>query len=428
MQMKKAVNQTLFISLFLDTRRTKENGLFPVKLRVFYKPTRKQKLYATKFELSKKDYKSIWLTVKPRQDYKESKKEMQALLSHAEYVAEELQKFTFEIFEKKLFEKASEGHNVFYQYEQIIQELKDKNCFGTAMNYELSRKSLKSFITHRTGKEPLKLLFADISPTWLEKYEQYMTGTMNRSRTTVSMYLRALRTVFNVSISRNEIEPEIYPFFLKKSNNYGYKIPSASGTKKALSKTDLRKLFDAPAKTPEQQKAKDFWFFSYSCNGMNIKDIALLRYKDLNNDSIQFYRAKTINTNKESLKLTTIYLNDFTRSVIEKYGNPDKQVNKFIFSIIDEFQIEYKKHLAVKNFTRFVNQHLKDLATSVGITSDISTYWARHSFATNAIRSGVKMEFVSEALSHRNLKTTQDYFAGFEDIEKRKLSEGIMDF
>jgi site-specific recombinase XerD len=55
--------------------------------------------------------------------------------------------------------------------------------------------------------------------------------------------------------------------------------------------------------------------------------------------------------------------------------------------------------MKVKNFTRFVNQHLKKLAKSLGITEDISTYFARHSFATIAIRSGASMEFVSETLS-----------------------------
>lgn len=428
MQMEKAVNQTLFISLFHDTRRAKGNGLFPVKLRVFYKPNRKQMLYSTKFEMTKTDFKSTWLTVKPRQEYKEQRKEMQGLLSHAENTADRLKKFSFETFEKRLFEKVTEGKNIFYHYQNIILGLREMQSFGTADNYEMSKNSIRGFFKYKTGKEHERILFSEITPKWLEQYEQFMTGQMKRSRTTVSMYLRALRTVFNIAISQNEIEAEQYPFFLKKSNKYGYKIPSVSGVKKALNKEDLRRLFDANPETPEQQKAKDFWFFSYSCNGINIKDIALLRWKDLTGDTIQFYRAKTINTLKENLKPTIIYLNEFTQSVIDTYGAKNRLPNNFIFSILSDEMAEYKKHTSIKNFTRFINQHLKDLATSVGITGDISSYWARYSFATNAIRSGAKMEQVSEALSHRNMKTTQNYFAGFEDSEKRKLATEIMNF
>ena len=429
MQMENPTNQTLFISMYLDTRRAKENGLYPVRLRVFFKPTRKQMLYPTVFEFSKKEFKSTWGTFKPRQEFKDKRREMNSALSNAEQIAEDLKKFTFEAFEKKMFVKANDDEqNVLSQYEQIIQKLKDKNCFGTASNYEMSRKSLKDFVKFKTGKEPVKLNFSEISPIWLDKFENYMTQKKNRSRTTVSMYLRALKTVFNNALSEGEIDTDIYPFYLEKSNRNGYKIPSVSGVKKALNKVELKKLFEAKAITPEQEKAKDFWFFSYSCNGMNIKDIALLRYKDLNDDTIRFLRAKTINTNKENLKPTIIYLNEFTQSIIKKYGSPEKCPNDLIFSIIEDSQIEYKKHTAIKNFTRFVNQHLKVLATSTGITHDVSTYWARHSFATNAIRGGMKMEFVSEALSHRNLKTTQNYFAGFEDGEKRKFSQEIMNF
>ncbi|MDD4156439.1 MAG: tyrosine-type recombinase/integrase [Candidatus Cloacimonetes bacterium] len=81
----------------------------------------------------------------------------------------------------------------------------------------------------------------------------------------------------------------------------------------------------------------------------------------------------------------------------------------------------------MKNFIRLINQHFTNFANNNGISDTISTYWARHSFATNAIRSGASMEFVSEALSHSNLKTTQNYFAGFADEAKKDISNKLMD-
>jgi site-specific recombinase XerD len=188
----------------------------------------------------------------------------------------------------------------------------------------------------------------------------------------------------------------------------------------------LKKLFDAKPKTPEQ--AKDFWFLSYACNGMNIKDIALLKFENIQGDKIIFYRAKTINTSKTDLKPVTVYLNDYINSVIKKYCNKEKEKNEYIFPIISDNLSELTKHTKIKNFTRFINQNLKKLAKSEGLTSDISTYWARHSFATTAIRNGASMEYVMEALSHNNLKTTIGYFAGFEDKDKKEFAGKLMDF
>jgi len=237
------------------------------------------------------------------------------------------------------------------------------------------------------------------------------------------MYLRALRTVFNTAIAEKEITNENYPFGKRM-----YQVPAVKSVKKALTKAELKTLMQAEAKTPEQIKARDFWFFSYICNGMNIKDIALLKYEDLQEGRIIFYRAKTINTAKNDLRPVVVHLTDYAKSIIEKYGNENKAPKQLIFSILNEQQTEKQKFTAVKNFTRFINQNLKKLAKDNNITAEISTYWARHSFATIAIRSGLSMEFVSDALNHSNMNTTQGYFAGFEDGNQKEVMESLMNF
>jgi integrase/recombinase XerD len=96
-----------------------------------------------------------------------------------------------------------------------------------------------------------------------------------------------LRAIFNKAIAENEIRTDIYPFGNKK-----YKIPASKNTKKALSKEQLKKLLEYVPKNEFQKKARSFWFFSYSCNGMNIKDIALLKFKDIQEGAVRFYRAQ----------------------------------------------------------------------------------------------------------------------------------------
>lgn len=263
----------------------------------------------------------------------------------------------------------------------------------------------------------------EVSSQWLNAYEKYMIHTKGRSRTTVAIYLRNLRAVYNMAIKNKEIGAEYYPF--GKDN---YQIPSTRNTKKALSHEELQKLFKAESQNSQQQKAKDFWFFSYSCNGMNIKDVALLRHENIEGDKIVFYRAKTINTTKKDLKPVIAYLTDFSKEVIKKYGSKSKNPKSLVFDIIDDSLSDTDNHWKIKNFTRFINQHIKCLAQHYDISINISTYWARHSFATNAIRKGASMEFVSEALSHSDLRTTQNYFAGFEDSSKKELMDSLMDF
>lgn len=417
------MSSSVFISLYLDTRRSKANGKFPVKLRIFTNTPRIQKLYPTKFALSRSEFQSIWETKRTREEYKDIKREMQSVEQKANQIAGKLSPFTFELFEKKFVRKATDAHNVVWYYQNTIKKLHGEKCFGTASNYEVSLKSLLGFQSFKKGRDIDYLDFHEIDAKWLLKYEQYMTGEKKLSLTTVGIYLRPLRAIFNTAIAEGDIEREVYPFGKRK-----YQIPSPKSVKKALNMQQIRKLFYAKAHNAEQEKAKAFWFFSFACNGMNIKDIALLRYENIDGNRLSFYRAKTRNTTKSDLKLVEAYLTKKPKAVIKKYGNKNTGPKQFVFPILSESQTDLEQFWAIKNFTKFINQHVKNLAESVGITVDISSYWARHSFATNAVRMGKSMEFVSEALSHGDVNTTKAYFAGFEDDDKKDFMEKLMNF
>ena len=217
-------------SIVLDTRREKDNGLFPVKLRVYSTQLQLKKLYATKYDLSKKDFACIWKTEKPRKEYKGIRNELQAIEIRADLVCKTLTPFSFTQFEKKFIRSTGDGADIIYQYEQSIKRLKSNNSISTASNYELSLKSLKDFVLFSKGKLPSKIPFTDITSDWLQKYEGYMINHLKRSRTTVSMYVRALRTIFNTAITDKEIDAELYPFGKNK-----YQPPTVSNVKKALS-------------------------------------------------------------------------------------------------------------------------------------------------------------------------------------------------
>jgi len=406
-----------YITIYLDTRRKNKKGKYPVKLRLYANFSRKQKLYPTPFDFTEEEFHNIWVSPKPRSENKEIKMKLQALEIKANKIASKMDDFSIEEFENQLFSiKPSSPRDITSYYQNAIEMYKRNNQIGTASNYDLSLKSLLEF--HKKKE----FNFRQITPQWLRDYEKYMIEEKNRSQTTVGIYLRPLRAIFNIAIEDKVIDNSYYPFSKRK-----YSIPRPRGTKKALSKEQLKILFDSKPETSEQQKAKDFWFFSYSCNGMNFKDIISLKYKDISDDILTFRRAKTINTNKNQTPVI-VYLNDFTKMVMEKYGNPEKKPDNFIFPIIDHNTTPEQKHRKIQIFIRFVNQHFVKFANKIGIDAKVSTYWARHSFATNAIRSGASMEYVSEALNHTNLNTTRGYFAGFESDKKKEMAKKIMNF
>ena len=411
------------ISIYLDTRRAKANGGYPVKLRVYTSHPRKQKLYPTQFELTEKEFDSIWNTSKPRKEFQAKRKQLQAIEVKANKVAEALTPFTFEQFEKKLYRKAGEGVNVKFQYQRAIEEFLSNDRIGTASTYDLSQKALKEFVEKGQNRKYKNLTFFDVTPKFLQECENYLTETKGRSITTASMYLRALKAVFNRAIEEKEIEKDYYPFGKRK-----YQVSSSSNVKKALSKEQLGILFNANPKNEFEEKAKDFWFFSYACNGINIKDIAQLRFKDIIDGKFTFYRAKVKTTSKAKLKPVTVYLNDFSNRIIEKYSKNSPAPNDLVFDIISEADSPREQHLKINNFNRFIGQHLKKLAKREGLPGEISAYWARHSFATNAVRSGASLEFIQESLGHNNIKTTQQYFAGFDNDTRKEFSQSIMNF
>ena len=103
--------------------------------------------------------------------------------------------------------------------------------------------------------------------------------------------MRLPRTSFNEAIEDGIIKKEkCYPFGRRK-----YKITALKNTKKALELNDIKKIYyyKCDPKNESEQKAKDYWLFSYFGNGMNPKDIACLKYKNIHDEYIVFEHSKT---------------------------------------------------------------------------------------------------------------------------------------
>lgn len=396
----------------LDTRRARKDGTYPVKLRVTY--LRDQKYYATGVSLTESDYEKI-LSPKPRGDLKETKILLFAIENKAIDIVNRLDDFNFCLFEHHFLINKAQRIDAYSAFETRIQNLKNDGKIGTATTYQNSMKSLQSY--------KQKLTYKMVTPEFLNGYEQWMIKTGN-SFTTISMYLRCLRALINEAIMKGDFRQEQYPF-----GKHKYVIPASRNIKKALSIKEIEKIFNYIAiANSTEERSRDFWIFSYLCNGVNIKDIAYLKYKNIINDTIIFVRSKTMNSTKHNQKPIAAIITEEIRLIIEKWGNKPIEPEKYIFPILTDNLTPEKEYKTVKQTVKTINKYMRKIAKCLGIEKAITTYTARHSFSTVLKRSGASIEFISESLGHSDIRTTESYLDSFEDDIKRKYSSMLTDF
>lgn len=395
-----------------DTRRALKDGTYPVKLRITH--NKKQKYYPTDIFLTTEDMAKVY-GPKPREHYKKLLSKFATIEERALGVIDKISIFTFEQFEKKFFD-LSQRDNVFDAFASKITQLRLEGRAGTASSYECAMSSLKSF----AGDD--QLTFTDVTPDYLIAYEKWMLGK-GRSITTVGIYLRPLRALFNDAMAEGDINQDIYPFGKRK-----YQIPAGKNIKKALKLSDIKKIFEYEPVHDSEARARDLWIFSYLCNGINIRDIARLKYKNLAKDKITFVRAKTERTTRKNTKTIVVQLMPEARQIIHLWGNRPAMPDSYIFPILSTNLSPDEELAKVKQATKTINKYIKRIACAVGVDQNVTTYVARHSFSTVLKRSGAPMEFISEALGHNDMKTTEVYLDSFEDDTSKEYVSKLTAF
>ncbi len=412
------------ITFYLDERRATKTGKFPLKLRAYSLIEKKAMFFSIGKEFSKIEFDCLTSSKIPKKLQAE-KIAIDAINAKANEVALKLNPFRFEDFKQNFYSKSKDTCNIIEVYQTKINKLHKDDQIKTAKSYESSLKSICKFINPKSPESVSKLHVISITIDWLKKYENYMLSN-EKSYSTVGIYLRSLRAIINIILNDNPQFKKYYPF----GSGQLYQIPSTKKVKKALSVKDVKTLYNSTPTNIHQHRAKDFWMLSYLCNGMNISDILRLKFKDIDAEQMKlsFYRNKTVNANKQSLSKIEIALNLKILAIIEKYRNQDSKRDDFLFPILENTDNEEVKINKIEGFIRKINQHLKCLAKEIGIPEVISTYWARHSFSTIALNSGASIELISESLGHTDVKTTKAYLDGFDEENKKQLSNIISDF
>jgi integrase/recombinase XerD len=402
------------VSIFIDTRKTKKSGAYPLKLRVCYK--RKAKLFSIKkAEVQESQIENLF-SAKPVKALRETQLEMQAMQTKANTIINNMQLFSWEEFEKQLFEKLKDEDSLYDDFETVIGRIESEGRIATAMAY---RNTLNGIKKYKPGKT---FVHSEITPQFLMGLEKWMVDK-GRSVTTVSIYARCLRAILNEAIQRGKISRDSYPF-----GRYRYMIPSKKNVKKALNKVTLSKIYNYDAgENEKQQRAKDYWIFSYLCNGANLKDICNLRIRDIKDDRITFLRAKTSSTSHVQKPIVTI-LTEPMKEIIERQGSLDGEEDDYVFPVLKKTMNPRQQLFKIRDQIKFINDYMKEIGTALEIPVKVTTYTARHSFATMLKRSGAPTEFISEAMGHSGKKTTEVYLDSFEDKDKAKWAGVLTDF
>ena len=297
-------------------------------------------------------------------------------------------------------------------YKQIIKELKEKGQIGNSYAYLSSYDNLKNFYK---GKK-LNFTFSHIDVVFCKKFEDWMRRKGNKD-TTISYQFRTLRATFNRAITAKVVSKEKNPFSEFKLSHLNTKT-----MKRALSKSDILKIMDADChdKSELSQLAHDLFCFSYLCGGISLVDMANLTPENIIEGRLIYQRQKTHGS-------INLQLSDRALQIINKYSDYQKKANYFFPILHCKRHITpMQKHNRVRKYCLHINHELKQLANELNITANVTTYVARHSFATILKKSGVNIGIISQALGHQDIKTTQIYLSKFDNEQVDEAMKNLL--
>lgn len=297
-------------------------------------------------------------------------------------------------------------------YKQLIKELKEKGQIGNSYAYLSSYDNLKNF---NKGKK-LNYTFSHIDVVFCKKFEDWMRRKGNKD-TTISYQFRTLRATFNRAITAKVVSKEKNPFSEFKLSHLNTKT-----MKRALSKSDILKIMDADChdKSELSQLAHDLFCFSYLCGGISLVDMANLTPENIIEGRLIYQRQKTHGS-------INLQLSDRALQIISKYSDYQKKANYF-FPILHckRHVTPMQKHNRVRKYCLHINHELKQLAKELNITANVTTYVARHTFATILKKSGVNIGIISQALGHQDIKTTQIYLSKFDNEQVDEAMKNLL--
>ena len=274
--------------------------------------------------------------------------------------------------------------------EEQIKQLREEHRFGTANNYEKTMISLESFVRNK------KLTFTNFNEQLIADYNTYLISK-GLMRNSISFYMRNLRAIYNKAVKQK---------IVKKKELFSEVYTGIDKTRKrAVDERLISKLYNLKLDNNDVLSlTRDIFIFSYCMRGMSFVDIAYLKKTDISNGVISYCRRKTG-------QLMNVRIESCMQYIINKYK---ENTSEYIFPIIksDDKGEAYKQYRSGINI---YNRNLGILSDMIGSGCKLSSYTARHSWATAARKHDVPISVISAGMGHSSETTTQIYLKSIED-------------
>ena len=303
-----------------------------------------------------------------------------------------ISEITRELKKNKLNKKS-----LFTYFDDVIKNLINNDKIGYANVFKSTKNSIKKFLDNK------EIEFISIDDHFLRKYDEYLLSN-NVSLNSVFVYMRTFKTLINYARKDNLIKKEFNPFI-----DFDFKKYSRVKTKKrAITKSQMKVIIDLELESGTRLfNSKSYFLFSFYARGINFIDIAYLKWENIKNNRLLYTRKKT-NEN------FSIEITKELKTILDYFKPFNNSKNDFIFPILNENHISaISKDYRIDKVLKMVNADLKIIAEKTGIEENLTTYVARHSYATIMKFNGVSTSLISQSMGHNSEKTTQIYLDDF---------------
>ena len=392
------------VNFYLDTRRAKANNKYPIKLRI---PHESKLLLSTGFDSAIEAWDgSCYNKKEPNYKYKNAALrnifaavENELLVMHS---MGKLKVITDKMLKSHLEEIISgrkKSEKSFIDYLDEFVSL--KNNAGTKIVYETTRNKLLAFDPNCT--------FDTMDRKWLVSFENWMSGSGMKINA-YAIHIRNIRAVFNYAI--DEEITTLYPF--RK-----FKIKKEETRKRSLTIEQIRVLKAYPCEEFEE-RYRDLFMLSFYLIGINIGDMLLLKEENIVNGRIEYHRRKTG-------KLYSVKIEPEAQGIIDRYKG-----RQYLLNVLDEYS-NYKDFIsrinkALKNIGPFERKGLGGKKVRQPLFPDLSTYWARHSWATLAAELDIPKETISAGLGHEIGSDVTSIYIKFDQKKVDDANRRVIDY
>lgn len=391
----------------LDTRHQKKDGSYPIKLRVVL--NRKSFEIAMGHAIAEKDWDDRQGRIKSNCKSVGNTTRLNNLLQKRRTEAIEiitkldddglLRSLSLKEIRSRITGTSKAGYTYAF-FDDVIARMQQAGQVGNARIYEQTYKSIKRF----AGETDFPM--RTITYRWLKQYESWYLSRRDRkgrpnTLNGLAIKLRTLRALMNRAIKSSLIGKDDYPFTT-------YKITHEKTRKRAIEPADLAKIkaLDRDTLTLRQKRAQDYFFISFYLMGASFIDLAFLKVENVINGRIEYKRRKTG-------RLHSIKITPPLQKLLDRYLRGKKDAGDTILNII-KGRTEDERYTSARDELRRYNRALKDLGKMAGLQTTLTSYTARHSYASIAKNKGVPIAVISEALGHENVDVTQVYLNSFD--------------